>query len=232
VNAQSTNQGLKKQWFSSFQTPRSWDEIGIILEDDLELSPHYFTWLRFQWEHHAHNANLGSVSLQRQTLRPTDGANAPIVNDHRPFLYRLIGTWGLSVRAALWMDFTNTYRDRMDVEIDGLVTTKWFQDPTSAHSMWSQHFIHYLWTKDQFTLFVNLPDDMTLSTNWKEPGEHYAGAHSRDFGALQDYNAEVMEVYDQDLKRYDFDGELVVTHNTDDASTFQCSRYVLRNYLF
>jgi hypothetical protein len=209
VETHEENMGLKKQWMTAFQNPRSDTEVAIFLEDDLSVSPHFFRWTRIQWENHGNNPYLGSVSYQRQTLRATAPfKSTPIENQHRPFLYRLVGTWGLTARADLWLDFTSTYADKDDVGIDGLITTQWWKNPTAQKSMWSQHFIHYLWKKNKYTLFVNLPDKKTLCTNWMEAGEHYGRTGKRDFDPLEGpWDPIVMEAYDADLIRYGFNAK-------------------------
>jgi hypothetical protein len=164
-----------------------------------------------QWENHGNNPYLGSVSYQRQTLRATAPfKSTPIVNEHRPFLYRLIGTWGLTARADVWLDFTSTYRNKEDVGIDGLITTQWWKNPTASKSMWSQHFIHYLWKKNKYTLFVNLLNEKTMCTNWMEAGEHFGKTGKRDFDTFTGpWDPVVMEVYEPDLFCYGFDAKLL-----------------------
>jgi hypothetical protein len=208
VELAPANKGLRNQWFTSFQNPRGWDEIGIIFEDDLQVSPHFFRYLRLQWLFHWNNPLMGSVSLQRQTLRAKapykNDVNSTIVNKHRPFLYRLIGTWGLSAKASTWIDFTSTYSGKRDVGIQGLTTTQWYNN--SQSTMWSQHFIHYLWTRNQFTHFVNLPNNRTLCGNWREPGVHYAGVKpSIDFPRAEHWIENSMGALDSTLITYGFD---------------------------
>jgi Nucleotide-diphospho-sugar transferase len=206
VDIQDSHQGLRSQWFTSFQQPRSWDEIGIFLEDDLELSPQYFRFLRLQWQYHRYNPLVGSISLQRQTLRATapykNDLSSTIVNENRPFLYRLIGTWGLSAKASTWIDFTSTYRNKSDIEIKGLQTTIWYESLKST--MWSQHFIHYLWKENKFTLFVNLPKGVTLCGNWREPGQHYDSKPSLDFPVAKTWIESSMGVLEPTPKTFGF----------------------------
>ena len=60
-------------------------------------------------------------------------------------------------------------------------------------------------------------------------GEHYSGAHSIDFTSLKEYDVDVMEVYDKNLNRYDFDAELVVALGGGGMFQFECSRFMFRN---
>ena len=116
----------------------------------------------------------------------------------------------MTARADLWLDFTSTYADKNDVGIPGLITTKWWKAPSASKSMWSQHFIHYLWKKNKYTLFLNLPNKKTLCTNWMEAGEHFSNKNpKRDF-AIYDgaWDPIVMEVYEPNLFRYKFNAEL------------------------
>ena len=212
VEIQGVNKGLRSQWLTSFQDPRGWDEIGLILEDDLQVSPHFFRYLRLQWLFHWNNPLVGSISLQRQTLRASLPYNndATIVNKHRPFLYRLIGSWGMSVKASTWIDFTSTYSAKTAVGIEGLLTTEWYDKIGST--MWEQHFIHYLWKHNQFTQYITLPNDRTMCGNWREPGVHFSGAPKIDFPLAENWVESSMGALDSTLPTYDFDTKPVVVH--------------------
>jgi hypothetical protein len=143
----------------------------------------------------------------RQTLRAKapfkDDTSTTIVNDHRPFLYRLMGSWGLSAKGSLWFDFTTTYRNRTDVGIAGLQTTIWYK--RMPDTVWEQHFMHYLWKRNKFTHYVNLPDKLTLNSNWREPGVHFRGKPRVDYRIATEWIESSMGALDQKLATYGFD---------------------------
>ena len=42
-------------------------EYCLFLEDDLEVSAYWFTWLRKAWRAYSHRTDVAGISLQRQT---------------------------------------------------------------------------------------------------------------------------------------------------------------------
>ena len=207
VDVQETNKGLRAQWLTSFQDPRGWDEVGIFLEDDLEVSPHFFRYLRLQWMYHWNNPLLGAISLQRMTLRGTaprkNDINSTIVNNHRPFLYRIVGSWGVSAKASTWIDFTSRYSNTTNVGIKGIIVTQMYK--RFGASMWTMHFVHYLWKRNKFVHFVNLPNKLTMASNWQEPGVHFKGISGVDFSSAKEWIESSMGALDEKLATYGFD---------------------------
>ena len=71
--------------------------------------------------------------------------------------------------------------------------------------MWSQHFIHYLWKRNKFTHFVNLPKNSTMCVGWREPGEHYNISAKADFSMAKEWMESSMGALDDKLATYGFD---------------------------
>ena len=61
------NHGLRVAWFQSW-TPQSLSDHAIILEDDLEVSPLWFSWLRRSWLTYGHRTDLAGIALSRQYM--------------------------------------------------------------------------------------------------------------------------------------------------------------------
>ena len=59
--------GFAESWFS-IPTPRQGN--FIILEDDIELSPMWYSWLTRAWNTYDTREDFAGISLQRQTLIP------------------------------------------------------------------------------------------------------------------------------------------------------------------
>jgi len=57
-----SNRGLRAAWFESWY-PKPDDGYSIIIEDDLELSPFWFTWLRKAWLKYGHREDLAGITL-------------------------------------------------------------------------------------------------------------------------------------------------------------------------
>ena len=61
------NHGLRVAWFQSWN-PSSLSDRAVILEDDLEVSPQWFSWLRRSWITYGHRTDLAGIALSRQYM--------------------------------------------------------------------------------------------------------------------------------------------------------------------
>ena len=123
------NHGLRAAWFDSWW-PETDTEHAIIVEDDLQLAPTWYSWLRKAWLSYRHRSDLAGIALSRQFLmfkKPEH--NVEILNDHEPFLYKLVGTWAFSPHPARWREFLTWFRsldnEEFDPYVPGLVTSDW-----------------------------------------------------------------------------------------------------------
>jgi hypothetical protein len=199
-----TNKGLRNAWFSAW-SPQNNQRV-IILEDDIELSSKWYTWLKKAWETYGDRSDLAGISLQRQTLVPKKPhKQLEIVNNHEPFLYKLVGSIGFSPhwnqwRAFLdWIDSVDTVT--VNVKTPGLITSDWLDSLDRRH-MWTQYFIWFCNQHDLYTLYINLPDKKTMASHMREKGEHFSRTEGRDFALA----AKVSMDFPTDLVRYGWDG--------------------------
>ena len=58
-----TNHGLRAAWFESWY-PKPDDEYCIIIEDDLEVSPFWYTWLKKAWLNYGNRTDMAGIALQ------------------------------------------------------------------------------------------------------------------------------------------------------------------------
>ena len=70
------NHGLRVAWFQSW-TPNSLSDHAIIIEDDLEVSPLWFSWLRRSWLTYGHRTDLAGIALSRQYMVVQVQCNPP-----------------------------------------------------------------------------------------------------------------------------------------------------------
>ena len=57
------NHGLRAAWFEAWY-PKPDDEYCIIVEDDLELSPFWYTWLKKAWRAYGEREDIAGIALQ------------------------------------------------------------------------------------------------------------------------------------------------------------------------
>merc|ERR1712050_44175 len=119
-----------------------------------------------------------------------------IVNGHRPFLYRFVGTWGYSPHPRRWREMLDWFHsidhEKFDPHVPGLVTSDWLHMHTSMgkrHQTWEQWHVHRSEHDDLFTLYLNLPNKRVLVANWREGGVHSRTSFNRRDYPLLDYCA-------------------------------------------
>lgn len=188
------NGGLYQQWIYTWRITEHSDEVAIILEDDLELSPAFYLWLKLSRSAYAADPEVAAFTLQRSTLRPRIppggvGNLLSIPSDQPVFKYRLLGSWGFSPQRDAWVEFRKWYEMKRAAGekpyVDNLITTKWYKDQEKngvATTMWTQWWIKFADEKGYFTVTPHLTDGTTLCANWREKGMHYSkGKPTRDF---------------------------------------------------
>ncbi len=64
------NRGLRAAWLEAWRPAagQAQQERAIIVEDDLELAPQWFAWLRQAWAAYGDRQDLAGVALSRQYL--------------------------------------------------------------------------------------------------------------------------------------------------------------------
>ena len=62
------------------RVPRPDDEFALIVEDDLELSPYWFTWLRKAWRKYRDREDIAGITLSvRKGRRDCNDDNVAIM---------------------------------------------------------------------------------------------------------------------------------------------------------
>jgi hypothetical protein len=218
VNARKENVGLARSWID-FAWPNPAAEAGlhVILEDDVTVSPVFWSWLRKDTGLAATRSDVAGLSLQRPTLRATDGAHlARIGPADAPFLYRLVGSIGFAPRAEVWQDFrawhqkTSAHGDPTSgATVSGLVTSKWYRKLAQegrASSMWTQWFIAFCADRNLYTLYQN-PRQGALASHWREKGEHAGGSQGADFPACSPGDVAMDTVNSANIPKYDWSAQ-------------------------
>lgn len=196
--------GLRNAWFNAWRPFEH--ERAIVLEDDIEVSPQWYLWMKKAWESYGNRNDLAGISLQRQTLVPQKPHKMmEIVNNHEPFLYRLVGSIGFSPHWRQWRAFLN-WIDSVDtstvnVRTPGLITSDWL-DKLDRRHIWTQYFIWFCNQHELYTLYVNLPKKETLASHMREKGEHFSRTGGRDFNLATKLDM----VFPINLVKYEWDG--------------------------
>ena len=69
VHPQPEHVGIIGQWIDTWQPTSKTTEMCVFLEDDLDVSPFYFRWLKAAHEAYAHRPDVSGFTLQKAQLR-------------------------------------------------------------------------------------------------------------------------------------------------------------------
>ncbi|KAF9820580.1 hypothetical protein IEO21_01283 [Rhodonia placenta] len=171
--------------------PRSNHSYGLILEDDVELSPLFYAWVKLALLRYRYgrrddvSPRLFGISLYQQKnleLRP-EGRHpfnarntfsaAGLVNPHTPYLSQIPCSWGAVYFPEHWREFHSYLSFRLseyawDVDqivVPGVRSNKWTRS-------WKKYFIELVYLRGYVMLYPNYADYVSLSTNHLEVGSH------------------------------------------------------------
>ncbi|EJU03554.1 hypothetical protein DACRYDRAFT_105713 [Dacryopinax primogenitus] len=167
------------------------DTYGVLLEDDVEVSPMFYAWLKFTILRYrygpdrAESSRLFGVSLYQAKhieLKPEGRhpfnaqilfTNSSMRYPHSPYLSQVPCSWGAVFFPEHWREFHQYLSLRLsprgqDLGIDivpNIRSNKW------ANS-WKRYFIEMTYLRGYVMLYPNYDHFVSLSTNHLEPGEH------------------------------------------------------------
>lgn len=114
LHYRTANVGLQAQWLEAWW-PSSDNEFAFVVEDDLEVSPLYYKFLKGLITNYYYNVSNYSpsvygASLQRPRFVPgKHGNKMHLDSETRLFLYQLVGTWGQLLFPKPWKEFRLWY---------------------------------------------------------------------------------------------------------------------------
>ncbi|CAA0826215.1 Unknown protein [Striga hermonthica] len=222
VHYRTSNAGLQAQWLEAWW-PASDHEFAFVVEDDLEVSPLYYRFLKAVILNYYYNASSFSpsifgASLQRPRFVPgKHGNKMHLDGEARIFLYQLVGTWGQLLFPRPWKEFRLWYdihkAKGMRPFLDGMVTTGWYNK--LGEKIWTPWFIKFIHSRGYFNIYTNFLHERALSISHRDAGVNYGKTAGPDSYLLDESSIDfnLMDLYPlNSLKWYDF-----------------CFREVLRN---
>ncbi|KAM5550910.1 hypothetical protein ABKV19_027318 [Rosa sericea] len=136
VHYWTQNAGLQAQWLEAWWSSSD-HEFAFVVEDDLEVSPLYYKFLKNLIVNYYYNASnsrpyIYGASLQRPRFLPGKHGNKLQLDDRtRLFFCQLVGTWGQLLFPKPWKEFRLWY-DKHKAKgikpiLNGTVTTGWYK---------------------------------------------------------------------------------------------------------
>ncbi|KAL9266705.1 hypothetical protein AKJ16_DCAP07364 [Drosera capensis] len=173
---------VSESWY-----PASDDDFGLLLEDDIEVSPYYYLWIKYAlltyyYDPQLSFPELNSISLYTPRLvevlkeRPkwNPGEAFKKIHKYTPYLHQLPCSWGSVFFPKHWrefyvymnMRFTENAKEN-PVQIPKSRTNGW-------QASWKKFLIDLMYLRGYVSLYPNFPDQASFSTNHMEPGAHIA----------------------------------------------------------
>ncbi|GAA95930.1 uncharacterized protein L969DRAFT_42203 [Mixia osmundae IAM 14324] len=171
--------------------PRNNDTYGVFLEDDVEVSPQFYAWLKFtilQYRYDASTkveaARLFGVSLYQQKNVELRNEGRRAFDAHalfadlglpatRPYLSQVPCSWGAVYFPEQWKEFhhflslrfNESSLDITDLIVPDIKSNRWARS-------WKKYFIELVYLRGYTMLYPNYADFVSFSTNHLEVGDH------------------------------------------------------------
>jgi len=168
---------VSESWF-----PSSYSEYGLILEDDIEVSPLFLQWIMKALSLHRRNHDPRLVGISLYSPRITETVSPKRTFDSNDLLREITGdaespylmqtpcSWGAVYFPEHWNHFLNYMQLRLELPEEEFII------PNSRTNGWSEswkrfHF-EYLYLKGLYLMYPNFFGQASFSTNHMEPGTH------------------------------------------------------------
>jgi hypothetical protein len=174
--------------------PRNNDTYGVLLEDDIEVSPLFYGWLkwailkyRYSRERQGEGYGVGrmfGISLyqpknlelrlpRRVKFDVHEFFKSVSLPSTTPYLSQVPCSWGAAFFPEHWKEFHSYLSLRLsEISID--LTEKIVPDikSNSWHASWKRYFNELIYLRGYSMLYPNYPEFVSFSTNHLEKGTH------------------------------------------------------------
>ncbi|KAH7914819.1 hypothetical protein BJ138DRAFT_999156 [Hygrophoropsis aurantiaca] len=180
--------------------PHSNDSYGLLLEDDIEVSPLFYAWAKMAILRYSNNCSqLFGISLYQQKnieLRPegrlpfnarTLFTNHDLREPTTPYLSQIPCSWGAVYFPQHWREFHDYLALRLSEHsmtihehiVPDVRSNKWTKS-------WKKYFIELVYLRGYVMLYPNFDNFVSLSTNHLEIGSHVKNQPEDEYLRKQD----------------------------------------------
>ncbi|KAL9248314.1 hypothetical protein vseg_021651 [Gypsophila vaccaria] len=180
VHYRSVNVGLQAQWIEAWW-PTSDDDFVFVVEDDVEVSPLFYLFLKrlifwYYYDKDHFSPFVFGASLQRPRFVPgKHGNKMNLDSESNLFLYQMVGTWGQLLFPRPWKEFRLWYDDHkargIKPYLEGMVTNGWYKK--MGERIWTPWFIKFIHSHGYFNIYTNFPHERALSVSHRDAGVNY-----------------------------------------------------------
>ncbi|EFJ10724.1 hypothetical protein SELMODRAFT_183718, partial [Selaginella moellendorffii] len=215
VHYRTQNVGLQVQWLEAWW-PSSDHQFALVVEDDMQLSPLYYRYVRsviakYYYDPANFDPSIFGITLQRPRFVPGKGGNRiALDNSTRLFLYQLVGTWGQILFPKPWREFRQWFDEHKTKEIepiiDGMVTTDWYKK--LGNNIWTPWFLKFVHSHGYFNVYTNFLRGRALSVSHRTRGVNYHKDAGPDSKLIKRHGTPDIDMWEipalSTLKWYDY----------------------------
>ncbi|CAF4405830.1 unnamed protein product [Rotaria socialis] len=181
--------GLFGQWTLA----NNHQDVQLVLEDDIEVSPHFYIFLKqainfYYMNQSNYDSRMFGLSLQHQHTVLGQRAGFPMRSIDKElnetgapvfFKYQLLGTWGAVFFPEHWHAFlkwiATVKLDDMQAGCtpSGLVSTQWWMERYRTGRIWETWFIRFSFERGWYSLYTNFPNREAFAVSYRESGLNF-----------------------------------------------------------
>ncbi len=180
INEEKTNLGLRRHVLQCGDLSQTYGS-AILLEDDLYVSPNFYTYTKAALDFSDDKEYIAGVSLYNHLLNVHSlDAFLPIEDGYDNWYFQFASSWGQAWTKKQWKGFRNWYTDGMVLKASNILprnVTDW------SNKSWLKYYISYLVSENKYFLFPKIG----FSTNFSDLGTH-VGHDSTAFQVPLDYS--------------------------------------------
>ena len=170
---QEVRLGLRPHVMKCGDYTEQYDAI-IMLEDDLVVSPFFFSYVKATIEKYDADSRVAGISLYKHETHP--GACRPFLpadNGYDAYLMQFAQSWGQCWTKRMWQEFRKWYADNSEADLgrDSLLPA--YIASWDSRS-WLKYFMRYLVETGKYFVYPYV----SLSTNASETGEHNGNSNN------------------------------------------------------
>lgn len=171
------NQGALESWRNAW----SWraDELFVILEDDNEVSHHWYRWLTNMWLSYGEKDDIAAICLEKPTFTLHHGImDVSSLVSTSVFMYGMPCTTGPSPHPVHWTNYIREHGHQMDF------CPAWLKcEPKMIEPSWLD------FSDRNNHLFLYLSHEKTMASDHREKGVHSTVEGGRDHESVKDWES-------------------------------------------
>ena len=165
INIQEERLGLKKHIYQCGDLTKYFRAV-ILLEDDLFVSPYFYSYTIKILEKYGDDNRIAQISLYKNERNGYVGL--PFVNMQNGsdvFLMQDVSTWGECWTKSMWNEFKKWRDSHSEKDIQNIDMPDTIKGWTRA---WSKNYNAYVVDTNKYVIYPNIP----VTTNFSDAGEH------------------------------------------------------------